>query len=187
MFDETWRWAGGLRKRNINLGADWHNIQDELKTQISGLKIINDNQVIVGNPVSTSPVDAKTATFKVSLSGSLKTVGFKESDLYVLITQYVDAEKNMMILPDKLVLTYDKAKWDDTKNGLSFAVHVTGPSYTKIDQQKIITDLLGKNDIEMKAYLGAITGISSAHVSLSPFWVRSIPKNQNRVSVDVSY
>ena len=163
------------------------NIQDELKTQISGLKIINDSQVIVGNPVSTSPVDAKTATFKVSLSGSLKTVGFKESDLYVLITQYVDAEKNMMILPDKLVLTYDKAKWDDTKNGLSFAVHVTGPSYTKIDQQKIITDLLGKNDIEMKAYLGAITGISSAHVSLSPFWVRSIPKNQNRVSVDVSY
>src|SRR3989344_8526390 len=53
------------------------NIQDELKTQINGLKIINDNQVVVGNPISTSPTDAKTNAFTVNLSGSLKTVGFK--------------------------------------------------------------------------------------------------------------
>ncbi|OGB90660.1 hypothetical protein A2625_04460 [candidate division WOR-1 bacterium RIFCSPHIGHO2_01_FULL_53_15] len=38
MFDETWRWAGGLRKRNINLGADWHNIQDELKRLADDIK-----------------------------------------------------------------------------------------------------------------------------------------------------
>jgi hypothetical protein len=163
------------------------SVQDELKTQISGLKIINDSQVVIGNPVSTSPADAKTTTFKVSLSGSLKTIGFKESDLNTLIAQYVDSQKNMTILPDKLVLTFDRATWDDTKKGLSFTVHVTGPSYTKIDQQKIIADLLGKNDTEMRAYLGAITGISSAHVSLSPFWVRSIPNNKDKVQVDISY
>ena len=163
------------------------NIQDELETQINGLKIINDRQIVVSNPVSTSPVDAKTATFQVNLSGSLKTVGFKESDLNALVAQYVDTQKNMTTLPDKLVLTYDKTKWDDTKNGLSFTIHVTGPSYTKIDQQKIITDLLGKNDAEMRAYLGAVTGISSAHVSLSPFWVKSIPSNRDKVQVELSY
>lgn len=163
------------------------NIQDELETQINGLKIINDRQIVVSNPVSTSPVDAKTATFQVNLSGSLKTVGFKESDLNALVAQYVDTQKNMTTLPDKLVLTYDKTKWDDTKNGLSFTIHVTGPSYTKIDQQKIITDLLGKNDAEMRAYLGAVTGISSAHVSLSPFWVKSIPSNKDKVQVELSY
>jgi len=163
------------------------NVQDELNAQINGLKIINDNQIVVNSPISTSPADAKTTTFKVSLSGALKTIGFKESDLNILIAQYVDTQKNMTILPDKLVLTHDKAKWDDAKNGLSFVIHVTGSSYVKIDQQKIITDLLGKNDAEMRAYLGAITGISSAHVSLSPFWVRSIPNNKDKVQVNISY
>lgn len=163
------------------------SIQDELKSQINGLKIINDSQVVISSPVSTSPTDAKASTFTVNLSGSLKTVGFKESDIQALIAEYVNAQKNMTVLSDKLTLEYSNAHWDDTKNGLSFTVHVTGPGYAKVDQQKIITDLLGKNDAEMRAYLGAITGISSAHVSLSPFWVRSIPKSQDRVSVDVSY
>jgi Fic-DOC domain mobile mystery protein B len=37
MFDETWRWAGILRKTNINLGADWHQIQDELKRLVDDI------------------------------------------------------------------------------------------------------------------------------------------------------
>lgn len=163
------------------------NIQDELKAQINDLKIVNYGQVTIGTPVSTSPADAKATTFTVNLSGSLKTIGFKESDLNTLVAQYVDAQKDMTVLPDKLVLTYDNARWDNNKNGLSFTVHITGPGYAKVDQQKIITDLLGKNDAEIRAYLGAIVGISSAHVSLSPFWVRSVPGNKDKVKVDVSY
>ena len=163
------------------------NIQDELKTQINGLKIINDNQVVVGNPISTSPTDAKTNAFTVNLSGSLKTVGFKESDIQSLIAQYVDTQKNMTTLQEKLILIYENPRWDEAKKGLTFTLHVTGPGYAKIDRNKIISDLLGKNDADMRSYLASISGISSAHVSLSPFWVRSIPKSQDRISVDVSY
>ncbi len=163
------------------------NVRDELKAQINGLKIINDSQIAIGNPVSTSLADASANTFTVNLSGSLKTIGFKESDLGNLIAQYVDTQKNMTTLPDKLTLRYSNPHWDDARNGLSFTVQITGPGYAKIDQQRITTDLLGKDDTEMKAYLGAISGISSAHVSLSPFWVRSIPKSQDKVRVDLSY
>jgi Fic-DOC domain mobile mystery protein B len=38
MFDETWRWAGILRKKNYNLGADWHQIQDELKRLVDDIE-----------------------------------------------------------------------------------------------------------------------------------------------------
>jgi Fic-DOC domain mobile mystery protein B len=38
MFDETWRWAGELRKNNSNLGSDWHKIQDELKCLADDIK-----------------------------------------------------------------------------------------------------------------------------------------------------
>jgi len=43
MFDETWQWAGVLRKKNINLGADWHQIQDELKRLADDIKYWNED------------------------------------------------------------------------------------------------------------------------------------------------
>jgi Fic-DOC domain mobile mystery protein B len=42
MFDETWRWAGQLRKKEINIGVDWHQIQEELKRLVDDLKYWND-------------------------------------------------------------------------------------------------------------------------------------------------
>ena len=42
MFDETWRWAGRLRKTNLNLGADCHQIQDELKRLADDIKYWNE-------------------------------------------------------------------------------------------------------------------------------------------------
>lgn len=37
MFDQTWKWAGEFRRRNFNLGVDWHNIQGQLKLLIDDL------------------------------------------------------------------------------------------------------------------------------------------------------
>ena len=31
MFDETWKWAGEFRRRNLSLGIDWHNINEQIK------------------------------------------------------------------------------------------------------------------------------------------------------------
>ncbi len=161
-------------------------IQEELTTQIAGLKIINSSQVNIGQ-VSTAGPEAGKSTFTGNLAGVLKTVGFKESDLHELIAQYVDTHNNSTIVPDKLKLEYEDVQWDDTKNGLKFTVHVSGPAFAKVDQQRIVADLLGKNDGEIKAYLGGISGIAEAKVLLSPFWVRSVPKSEDRVSVDISY
>ncbi len=163
------------------------SVQSELQAQINDLKIIDSNQVVVGGPISTNPVDATASTFKASLTGSIKTVGFREADIKSLVVQYIDTQKNMVALPDKLTITYSNIHWDDTKNGLAFTVHVSTPGYSKIDKKKITSDLLGKNDADMRAYLGSIGGVASAHVSLSPFWVRSIPKSQDKVTVDISY
>ena len=31
MFDQTWIWAGKLKKKNYNIGVDWHKVPEELK------------------------------------------------------------------------------------------------------------------------------------------------------------
>ena len=163
------------------------NIENELKAQVAGLKILDDSSVVINQPTSTNPADSGASTFTLNLSGSLKTVGFKESDLNTLIAQYVDTHNNQTILPEKLTLAYENVHWDDARGGLAFTVHVTGPAYEKVDKTKIASDLMGKNDTQIKDYLAGISAISSAHVSLSPFWVRSVPKSQDRITVDLSY
>lgn len=163
------------------------DIQDELKSQAGDLKILNSDQVNVGATNAAPLTDPNAQTFTASLQGSIKTVGFKESDLDSLIQQYVDSKQGRTIVPDKLTISYGSASWDGTKNGLVFSVHVTGPGYAKIDQNQLIGALLGKNSTEIKQYLGSLSAIASAKVSLSPFWVTSVPKNQNRVKLNLTY
>lgn len=43
MFDETWDWAGKLRRCNFNLGVDWHNIQDEAKLLVDDINYWRNN------------------------------------------------------------------------------------------------------------------------------------------------
>ncbi len=162
------------------------NIQEDLKSQLNNLIVINDGQVVVGD-VTSGPVDAIVNTFTANLGGSLKTVGFKKEDLDSLIAQYIDSHNNMTVLADKLTLSYENARWDDSKSALVFTVKINGTAYQKVDSQKVISELLGKNDTQIKAYLSGVSGVSSANVSLSPFWVRSIPKNQEKVKVEMSY
>lgn len=37
MFDETWKWAGEFRQRNMSLGIEWHNINEEIKKLVDDL------------------------------------------------------------------------------------------------------------------------------------------------------
>ena len=37
MFDETWSWAGKFRQSNLNLGADWHSIPEQMKLLVDDL------------------------------------------------------------------------------------------------------------------------------------------------------
>lgn len=37
MFDETWQWAGQLRRKNFNIGLDWHLIPEQLKLLVDDI------------------------------------------------------------------------------------------------------------------------------------------------------
>jgi len=37
MLGETWEWAGKLRRKNYNLGIDWHNISEQMKVLVDDL------------------------------------------------------------------------------------------------------------------------------------------------------
>ncbi len=37
MFDETWKWSGEFRHENLNIGVDWHKIQENLKILVDDI------------------------------------------------------------------------------------------------------------------------------------------------------
>jgi len=37
MFDETWKWAGKFRQRNMSLGIEWHNINEQVKMLVDDM------------------------------------------------------------------------------------------------------------------------------------------------------
>jgi Fic-DOC domain mobile mystery protein B len=37
MFDESWKWAGKFRQKNLSLGIEWHNINNETKKLVDDI------------------------------------------------------------------------------------------------------------------------------------------------------
>ncbi len=161
-------------------------IADEAKAQTEGLKVVEGAGVSIEAPTTTASVDDAADTFSMTLTGTLKTAGFKESDLTQLLASYVNSKYQLDIVPEKLKLNYTNTTFDDTAHALHMDLAVTGPGYAKVDEHKIVNDLLGKKQAQIESYLKSVPGITSANVLLSPLWVRSVPKNSDKVHVTVS-
>ena len=164
------------------------DMETELRSQASGLKILTLPAPDIKDSSSTAQPDEATDTFVISETAELKVVAFKESDLYDLIGMYISNLNNLMILPEKLSLEFKDVKFNKDSGSLEFNVAVRGLAYGKIDKEKIISDLIGKNEEEIKTYIkGVEDSISSAKVVLSPFWVRRVPTNKEKIKFEIQY
>ena len=141
---------------------------------------------VIKEPESTAKIDEAADSFTMAVSGSIKTVGFKEDDLKGLIKQFIEKTKNLTVVPEKLTLGYDNITFNEVSNTLTFTVNIKGNGYAKIDADKIKTDLSGKNETEIKDYFKGIAGVE-VRVILNPFWVKRIPTDKERTTLQINY
>ncbi len=163
-------------------------VAEALKTQTPGLKIINATAVTIKTPESSARIDEATDSFTMTVGGSIKTLGFKQEDLNVVIKQY--AEKNnsgIIVLPEKLDVIFDKISFTDSSSTLDFIAVISGNAYAKVNTQKILSDILGNDKTQIKDYFKNLKEINTARVSFSPFWVNKIPKNKGNVQLNLIY
>lgn len=173
--------------KQILSGQVTKDVEDSLKTQASRLKVINSSAIKFKELESTAKMDEAADSFTMTVSGSIKTVGFKEDDSKSLIKQHIDKIKGLTVIPEKLTISYDNITFDEASNTLTFMVNINGNGYDKIDIEKIKTDLSGKNEKEIRDYFKGLDGIGSAKVILSPFWVRRIPSDKEKTMIQTSY
>lgn len=161
-------------------------VEESIKTQTSGLKVINDFSVKLKEPESTAKIDEAADSFMMAVSGSIKIIGFKDDDLKNLIKKYVDKTENLTAIPEKLTITYNDITLDEASNTLIFTVVIKGDGYVKVDADRIKIDLSGKNEKEIKNYFKE-NNVGTVKVALWPFWVKRIPQDQERTKIQISY
>ena len=160
---------------------------DELKNQSAGLKILSLPDPVVKDLTSTAQVDEAVDTFTVSGLAELEMVGFKEQDVHELITRYVKEANNFLIFPEKLQIEFKDPTFNDETNILGFTVLVKGLAYDQVDQEKIVDDLMGRKETDIKNYIKGVETIATAKISLFPFWVRKVPANKNKIKFELQY
>lgn len=162
-------------------------IAEALKTQTSGLKIINPEAVAVKIPDTSAKIDEATDNFIMTVSGSIKTFGFKQEDLHKLIKQYSEKDNaDIVVLPEKLDIGFDQITMADNST-LTFTAKIKGNGYAKINTQNILSDLLGNNKPQIQNYFKNAEKIMSAKVLLLPFWVKKMPKNKDKIQLNLIY
>src|SRR3989338_602979 len=164
-------------------------IDKDLGSETAGLRVVNSSDIGIIKSESTAKIDEPVDKFTVSITGSIKTVAFRDSDLHLIIAAYVDKNNGLTVVPEKLEISYSSPNISSqgTGNIMDFNVTVKGPGYVKINKDKIVSDLAGKSEAQIKTYLGTASGVDSARVLLSPFWVSKIPKNKDKISLELEY
>ncbi len=163
------------------------DITQTLASQASGLTIPDVSSSVVEKVTSDLSPDQTADVFTLTATGTLKTVGLKPDDVNILIAQYVDKSYDLVAKPDKVESSFADCAFKESKNSLECALLVHGVAYTKVDQEKIVSDLLGKPEQAIRDYLKSANGVGSATVILSPFWVRTIPRDPGRVHLEITY
>src|SRR3989344_2161578 len=157
------------------------DIADALKSQAAQFKIVNGSSVVVSDPVSTAGPDDAASEFTMEMSATIKAVGIKEGDMYKLINEHAQKTDNLEVILEKVQISYEKIALNSTGNMLQFELIVKGNGYASADEETIIEDLMGMDGKEIKDYFQSNQNIESVRVVLSPFWVRKVPKDRDKI------
>lgn len=169
---------------------------DDAKNQLT-TKFSSDNQIITdsftvdrSDAVSSPDVGAQAPDGKATLKSKVtyKLSGIAQADL----TQYLTDALKKQMTDQTTQKVYDSgassAKLSDYKAGspASIRLSATGQVGPVINEDDIKQQVAGKRFGDVQAELTKINGVSDVQVRFSYFWVRVIPKDTKKITVEFS-
>ena len=160
-------------------------ILKSLKDRGGELKILDAVAIKLDAPEVNAKVGEAAEELEMSLQGSADTIAFRESDVIELIKNFVSQKNNMELLLKDLVISYTNSQSSADKTSLLFDAQINGLAAAKLDTEAIKSDVRGMSEDSIRSYLKGIKEIESARIMLSPFWVRSIPKDAGKIKLTI--
>ena len=160
-------------------------LESALTDQLSGLKTFDTHKVVVNTPVVNAKVGEAADTLEMTVSASATVIAFRDTDMYSLIQAYLDKTGNIELIENGLDIAYLPGSSETGSGSFQFEAQVKGRAASKIDMGKIKTDVKGKNESEIRTYFDNLEGIVSARILLSPFWVRRVPDDLDKIEITI--
>ena len=177
-------------------------LKTTLKTELSG-KIINQipSGFILFKDASFLSIDEKDASFtpdkddmiSVNLKGTLYGFLLDEKKLTTQIAKDAidDYDGSEVYIPNIKDLTFLLSNKDNISfanvNSIDFALSGNPKIVWKIDEKKLISDILGKKKSDFNKILSQYKSIDTAQLSIRPFWKTSFPEESKSVEIIVNY
>jgi hypothetical protein len=191
--------GGFIGMAKVVTQADIDRAKEKVKSLLStalkeelGLKAPKDLKTIEGmsdanlsDLVFSHAVGEKADTFKVSGSLVLKAAYFKEGDIRDILQRVMRAEIGYDADIKADSIQYGVARTDFSQNKSTFPIQYEATLTRRVDVEALKTELIGKNKVDTKSVIFAVPGLESAKVSLWPFWVASVPKDSEKLTIIV--
>lgn len=137
-----------------------------------------DTAVGLGSQETAIPYTARVA---------VRAMGYEEAALENRLRSALESrlDADYMLFPGQIsyTKTVDTINWDDAVATISARVtHTTIPQFQLTTLQDKIA---GQSKEQAKQYLEGLPGVRSVALDVSPFWVRSIPRINNRIDLDL--
>lgn len=165
-------------------------IQDELSRRLESknLYVIEDSYTTTSSSITSSVnAGAEAADVTVTRKTANTMIGTKEADLNELITKTVekqiDPARQKVLNTGLTTAVFKMQNQQDNSTKVLMSMSVKSTVGPQLDDEKIKEDVAGMKAAEAEALIGSYPGVSKVEVTYGPFWVSSIPKNTDKITI----
>ncbi|RKV91979.1 MAG: carbohydrate-binding protein, partial [Candidatus Saccharimonas sp.] len=140
------------------------------------------------NPSPSVAVDGEATgavTLKTTITASMSAIDKSELKNFVeaKLKDEISGKKSQRIYDDGV----DKVTFSQfavTRNGQTVRLTVNGKVGPEIKESNVKDQAKGRSYGEVQSAIEAIDGVEDVDVKFSPFWVKSVPNDVNKINVE---
>jgi hypothetical protein len=150
----------------------------------SDIKILDGASSLTLGPVAVNRNADETGSFSLTGNAVFDAFGFREKDIAALLNTASGISGQDMKI-NEVSLSYSDIKSDFLKKELKFTLAAAGNMVPNFDPEAFKMEIAGQKKDDARASIEALPQLESAEVKLWPAWVRSVPKNQEKINITV--
>ncbi len=164
-------------------------LEDGLKSLVkngipSGFKFVDSSSKFsISKQIVNADVNERNE-FSVWTEAEISAMTFREADVNEIINNNIKKELSPTLKLKNFTLAYGDSKYDEKKGTLTLPVNYKVKTEYPVDAEKLKGVLAGKSELELRALLFTIPGLSDVKISFWPFWVNRVPST-DKVEITV--
>ncbi len=124
-------------------------------------------------------------TFQISSDAQISVIAFREADVLKMLTGKLEKDKGLDYELKSSTVTYGAGRADFSIGKISFPVNFKAVIAKRVDIQELRQQIKGKSEAELRRIVYGLPSIQTIQIGLWPFWVKSVPQNEAKISITV--